>query len=119
MEHQLSDDHFCLFAAMISGQPAGRFENEVPERGRQIFPAQSWKDWVCAKIIVELLKVNQAMVVAGCGHTDYGLGIPQRVRALGSAAGAIITTREMGEPVTRWFRKHEVADLVISYEPKP
>lgn len=104
---------------MISGQPAGRFESEVPERGRQIFPAQSWKDWVCAKIIVELLKVNQAMVVAGCGHTDYGLGIPQRVRALGSAAGAIITTREMGEPVTRWFRKHEVADLVISYEPKP
>ena len=55
------------------------------------------------------LPSHSSMVVAGCGHTDFALGIPCRVRALAAAPvtdEVIVTCREQGEVVTRTFRRH-------------
>ena len=121
----LLNDHFRLFAAMISGAAQSEFETgELPQRGRQIFPAQCWKDVVCAKIVAEVLRTHEVMVVGGSGHIDFGLGIPCRARALleknpiGEAVReVIITCRARGEPVTLTFRGHRLCDVLITYEP--
>ncbi|CAE7042267.1 gnt1 [Symbiodinium sp. CCMP2456] len=119
-------DHFRLFAAMIAGAPVSEHETgEVATRGRQIFPAQCWKDFVCAKVIVGLLESHhQTMVVCGCGHSDFGLGIPSRVEALAKRQlphllplqQLIVTARARDEEVVAKFRGHSLADILIRYD---
>eukprot|EP00435_Cladocopium_sp_Y103_P034315 s3216_g8.t2 len=117
LHHQLGpaiEDHFRLFAALIAGE-APMEEGPLPQRGRRIFPAQCWKDLECAKVVASLLPSHSSMVVTGCGHTDFALGIPCRVRALAAVPVAdevIVTCREQGEVVTWTFRTHSLADLL-------
>eukprot|EP00927_Polykrikos_kofoidii_P067462 TRINITY_DN62956_c0_g1_i1.p1 TRINITY_DN62956_c0_g1~~TRINITY_DN62956_c0_g1_i1.p1 ORF type:complete len:312 (+),score=42.34 TRINITY_DN62956_c0_g1_i1:127-1062(+) len=131
-------DHFRLFAAMITGEDMLPFDNDgpLPDRGKRIFPAQCWKDLVCAKAVASLAQTHRVMVCAGCGHTDYGLGVPQRVEALADASSTtdviqkkatskvagpwsqcIITSREIGEGFLPVFRNRQVADLLVRYHP--
>eukprot|EP00929_Paragymnodinium_shiwhaense_P121510 TRINITY_DN93774_c0_g1_i1.p1 TRINITY_DN93774_c0_g1~~TRINITY_DN93774_c0_g1_i1.p1 ORF type:complete len:303 (-),score=36.17 TRINITY_DN93774_c0_g1_i1:225-1133(-) len=126
-------DHFRLFAGMISGGDLAEFDHdgETPERGKNIFPAQCWKDLVCANVILEAMSWSRVMVVAGCGHTDYGLGIPQRLAAVAEDdffSGrhqpyvypfdqSIITCREILEPYRASFRDHSLAHMVLRYKP--
>ena len=122
MGPSLVDDHFRLFAAMIAGAPASEYEvGGSPERGRQIFPAQCWKDFVCATRVMKSLEKYHTMVVSGCGHTDYGLGIPSRVQALVKRQqrdwrpAQLILTARASEETTTSFRGHILADTVIRY----
>ena len=51
------------------------------------------------------LEQNHCMVVTGCGHTDFGLGIPCRARALKpEIEELIVTCRAAGEEITKSFR---------------
>ncbi|CAE7875312.1 gnt1 [Symbiodinium microadriaticum] len=122
------EDHFRLFAAMIAGAPVSEHETgEVPTRGRQIFLAQCWKDFVCAKVIVGLLGSHHTMVVCGCGHLDFGLGIPSRVEAMAKRQlphllplqQLIVTARARDEEVVSQFRGQSLADIVIRYDETP
>ena len=124
MGASLVDDHFRLFAAMIAGAPASEYEEgELPARGSYIFPAQCWRDFVCAQLITKLLASHRVMVVAGCGHTDFGLGIPNRVQALAKQHMRseelldqfIITVRLQTEELTTTLRGHALANVVIRY----
>eukprot|EP00747_Dinoflagellata_sp_TGD_P214164 gnl/TRDRNA2_/TRDRNA2_87056_c0_seq1.p1 gnl/TRDRNA2_/TRDRNA2_87056_c0~~gnl/TRDRNA2_/TRDRNA2_87056_c0_seq1.p1 ORF type:complete len:125 (+),score=10.14 gnl/TRDRNA2_/TRDRNA2_87056_c0_seq1:99-473(+) len=120
---------------MIAGRDLAELDcdSEPPERGRRIFPAQAWKDLVCAQTVFEAAQDSRVMVIAGCGHTDYSLGIPQRVGALAFEDAwsglhrqlsyalpipqLLITSREQGESVLQAFRGRAVANLVLRYEP--
>ena len=52
LDSEVLDAHFRLFAAMISGAAQAEYETgELPKRGQMIFPAQCWKDVVCAKVL--------------------------------------------------------------------
>ncbi|CAE7464385.1 gnt1 [Symbiodinium sp. CCMP2592] len=119
------EDHFRFFAAMIAGAPVSEHETgEVPTRGRQIFPAQCWKDFVCAKVILGLLGSHHTMVLCGYGHSDFGLGIPSRVEALAKRQlphvlplqQLIVTARARDEEVVAKFRGQSLADIVIRYD---
>lgn len=127
LDSEVLDAHFRLFAAMISGAAQSEYETgELPKRGQMIFPAQCWKDVVCAKVLSRVLQTHRAMVVTGSGHTDFGLGVPSRTRALltqqdpllaSSLDEVIITTRAVGEMITRSFRGRELCDLLFTYKP--
>lgn len=118
-------DHFRMFAGMISAADLAEFDHDgaVPERGSQIFPAQCYKDDVCAKIVCSAARQGRVMLVAGGGHTDYGLGVPQRVQALAAREDkrplrqCSIAAREWNEPLVKTFRGHPLSDLVVSYTP--
>jgi len=89
--------------------------------------AAYWKilDTVIANLIAcsastkPRLQTHCVMVVAGSGHTDFGLGIPCRVRALSmdSTQEVIVTARAQGEAFSSTFRKHNLSDVLITYEP--
>lgn len=128
------ENHFRLFAGMIAGADLRDLDKSdaLPERGRSIFPAQCWKDFVCAKVVLEAAQSYNVMVVVGCGHSDYGLGIPARVAAMADDAfwsglhqqvpyaiplpQCIITAREADEVCTRSFRGAALADMVLRYK---
>ena len=55
------------------------------------------------------LPSHSSMVVTGCGHTDFALGIPCRVRALAEpVTEVIVTCREQGEEVIKSFGRRGI-----------
>ena len=55
------------------------------------------------------LPSHSSLVVTGCGHTDFALGIPCRVRALAEpVTEVIVTCREQGEEVIKSFGRRGI-----------
>merc|ERR1719334_1253265 len=95
-----SPNHYDFFESLISGRnlnggkPPG-------DNFRRIFPAQVLKDCVMASTVRTGLSVagpdDKFLVIAGSGHLDYGLGVPERVNMFGELSQeeeCIITVRD-------------------------
>uniref|UniRef100_A0A7S1XK25 Haem-binding uptake Tiki superfamily ChaN domain-containing protein n=2 Tax=Phaeomonas parva TaxID=124430 RepID=A0A7S1XK25_9STRA len=73
------ESHFNVFESIFTGRdPNDR--DALTNNFRRIFPAQCVADAICAATVLERLAAgDRVLVILGCGHTDYGFGVPQRV----------------------------------------
>lgn len=71
--------HYNAFEALISGRDL-RAKDPPSDRYRRIFPAQALTDAVCAAKVVQRIDAGDTvLVLAGNGHTDFGMSVPRRV----------------------------------------
>jgi len=90
-----SEQHYDFFESLLTGRRVGG--EEPGEQWRRIFPAQVLKDCVMAATIKKGLDEQSsddtALVIAGSGHLDYGLGVPERVGHI-DGGQCLITSRD-------------------------
>ena len=98
-----SEAHYNYFESLISGRDINSGQSPG-ENFRRIFPAQVLKDCVMAARIRRGLEVSaqedKLLVIAGLGHLEYRLGVPERVEQhniLSQEESAIITVRDLAD----------------------
>jgi len=77
-----SDLHYNMFEAMISGRNMWDEKLKPNDNYRKIFKAQLIKDHAMAHKVSNLIKNNaqdKFLVIAGKGHVQHNLGVPERV----------------------------------------
>ncbi|MDQ7784621.1 MAG: ChaN family lipoprotein [Desulfomonilaceae bacterium] len=94
------------------------FEGKSLDR---IVLAQALRDETMARAIVRFLdspegKDRTMMVIAGSGHLNYGLGIPERVRRRGEITSRIILPSESGELVLSESEKRQAVPVEITHK---
>jgi len=73
------DEHYNFFETMFTGRDLNDTQN-VSNDFRRIFPAQCVADAICAATVLErLCHGDKVLVILGCGHSDYGFSVPERV----------------------------------------
>lgn len=87
----------------------------------RIVLAQVLRDATMARTIVRFLKSSDnkdrtMMVIAGSGHLNFGLGIPDRVQRQANLSNRIILPSESGEMVLSEDQKRHAAPLNITHK---
>ncbi len=87
----------------------------------RIVLAQALRDATMARAIVRFLESPQGegrtlMVIAGSGHLNYGLGIPDRVQRRAELSNRIILPSESGELVLSESEKRQALPVEITHE---
>jgi len=87
----------------------------------RIVLAQALRDATMARTIVHFLnspegKDRTMMVIAGSGHLNYGLGIPDRVQRSATLSNRIILPSESGELVLTETEKRHALPIDITHE---
>ena len=98
-----SEAHYNFFESLISGRDITSGQSPG-ENFRRIFPAQVLKDCAMAARIRRGLEdsaeEDKLLVIAGLGHLEYRLGVPERVdqhQIISRDQSAIITVRDLAE----------------------
>jgi len=94
------------------------FEGKSLDR---IVLAQALRDATMARTIVRFLnspegKGRTMMVIAGSGHLNYGLGIPDRVQERAKFSNRIVIPSESGELVLTEAEKRQAVPLDITHK---
>ena len=97
-----SEAHYNFFESLISGRDVN--SGTPGENFRRIFPAQVLKDCAMAARVRRGLEnaaeADKLLVIAGLGHLEYRLGVPERVDRhdiLSREEAAIITVRDIAD----------------------
>ena len=98
-----SEAHYNYFESLISGRDINSGQSPG-ENFRRIFPAQVLKDCTMAARVRRGLESSapedKLLVIAGLGHLEYRLGVPERVdqhQIISQEQTAIITVRDMAD----------------------
>ncbi|MCL5123530.1 MAG: ChaN family lipoprotein [Deltaproteobacteria bacterium] len=87
----------------------------------RVIYAQALRDAAMASNIIRYLNGSESkdgilMVIAGNGHLNYGLGVPERVKHGIDVTSRIILPSESGELELSEAEKREAVDIEISHE---
>ena len=98
-----SEAHYNFFESLISGRDINS-DQSPGENFRRIFPAQVLKDCAMAcrirRGLEDSAEDDKVLVIAGLGHLEYRLGVPERVdqhQILPRDQSAIITVRDVAD----------------------
>ena len=130
-----SEAHYNYFESLISGRDVN--SGTAPgENFRRIFPAQVLKDCAMAgrvrRGLENAAEADKLLVIAGLGHLEYRLGVPERVDRydiLPREEAAIITVRDIADLPSRehledlgkveQFEFSHPGDYILLYEDPP